>query len=260
MSQSLVIGGSYPARRSSGISVKESTKGALMVHVPYKLTGDLAFEAIQSICIGTKDGALQERAIDNLHRIFPGWESQNPFDLQRLEIEEGNEPEFMLVNWHNEPYTPEGKTEQVDKFLFQWINELGRGATQADEDEEKATLAKWGVKFGIGKLATAGKKSTPAKPAAEKSAAKPTPGKKAKPEKVWTDATVWIALLEKNGITIVKDADGDPAADPETPEAKLDPIVAAYYQGQNDALGYDSTSDKEISGEQWGEVAIKLEL
>lgn len=257
MSQQLVIGASYPARRSSGIAVKESTKGALMVHIPFKLTGDLAFEAIHSVCIGTKDGTLQEHAIENLHRIFPAWDSQNPFDLQRLEIPEGSDAEFMLVNYHNEPYTPEGKTEQVDRFVFQWINELGRGAVQASDDEEKATLAKWGVKFGLGKSAAAGKPTKKTEPEPDSApTTRKAPGKKsaAAPRKS-NAGEVWALLLKKHGVKTVKDNDGDIVADPETPESVTDPIQEEYFNAQDELFGKGA---EVTTDEQWGQVADRL--
>ena len=126
----LIIGASYPARRSAPIVVGESEKGALMVYVPFTLTGGIAFTGNHSVCIGTKDGTLQERAIEGLREIF-GWNTENPFDLQRIEIPEGNEPEFVLADYHNEPYTPNGKSEQVDSYKFRWLNKLGSGVAVA---------------------------------------------------------------------------------------------------------------------------------
>lgn len=245
------------------IAIRESEKGALMAYVPYRLLVEgLIFEGTHQECIGTKDGSLQDITINNLREIFPTWESQNPFDLQRVELMEGDDVEFTLVDWHNEPYvTSGGKT--VDKWCFKYINKPGRGTSApSTEEEESATLAKWGVKFGLGKPAASEKKSTPGKSAAKETptTTKPTPGKKAKAPKVWTDATVWLALAVKNGLKITKDADGDDEVDPDTSAEKLDPVVSAYYAGQNEAIGYDSTSGNEISAEQWGKVAAKLEL
>jgi hypothetical protein len=196
----LIIGASYPARRSGAIVVGESKQGALMVYVPFVLTG-IAFNGNHSVCIGTKDGTLQERAIEGLRDIF-GWTTENPFDLQRIEIPEGDAPEFILADYHNEPYTPNGKSEQVDSYKFRWLNKLSSGITPATADDESAALAKWGKKFGAAP-------STPkaaTKPVAKPEVKEPVKPKRtlatkpAKVQRTWTGVSLVEALAVKHGV------------------------------------------------------------
>ena len=117
-----------------------------MVYIPFMLTGGIAFSGNQSVCIGTKDGTLQERGIQGLRDIF-GWTTENPFDLQRIEIPDGNAPEFILADYYNEPYTPTGKDEPVDSYKFRWLNKLGGSYSPTTPEDETAAMAKWGSKF-----------------------------------------------------------------------------------------------------------------
>ena len=201
----LIIGASYPAKRSAAIVVGESKQGALMVYIPFTLTGGIAFSSNHSVCIGTKDGTLQERSIEGLREIF-AWNTENPFDLQRIAIPEGDAPEFILADYHNEPYTPNGKSEQVDSFKFRWLNKLGSGLNQATPEDESAALAKWGKKFSSAP-------STPkaaVKPTAKvetKPAAKPTEKvapkrelKSAKPARVLTAESLLTLIAQKHGV------------------------------------------------------------
>ncbi len=198
----LIIGASYPARRSGAIVVGESKQRALMVYIPFALTNGIAFSGNHSVCIGTKDGTLQERAIEGLREIF-GWKTENPFDLQRLEIPEGDAPEFVLADYHNEPYTPNGKSEQVDSFKFRWLNKLGSGITPATDEDESAALAKWGKKFGAAP-STPKEKPTPTKsspPNKMPATPKRTLAKaETKPARVLTAETLLSLIAKKQGV------------------------------------------------------------
>ena len=141
----LVKGASYLAKLAGQIIVQESKKGALMVYVPYSLVG-LEFQETHSLCIGTKDGQLQEATLQNLRDIF-GWTTENPFDLQRLDI--STAPEFKLVDWHAEPYKKENG-DDVDKWVFRWLNRAGSGVAPATDEEEAETMAKMGREILIG--------------------------------------------------------------------------------------------------------------
>lgn len=201
----LIIGASYPARRSGAIVVGESKQGALMVYVPFTLTGGIAFSGNHSVCIGTKDGTLQERAIEGLRDIF-GWTTENPFDLQRIEVPEGEAAEFILADYHNEPYTPNGKSEQVDSFKFRWLNKLGSGVAPATSEDESAALAKWGKKFGAAPSTPKATTKPAEKKVEPKAEAKPATPKRtlaAKPAKVqrtWTGESLVEALAVKHGV------------------------------------------------------------
>lgn len=234
----LIIGASYPAKRSGAIVVGESKQGALMAYIPFVLTGGIAFTGNHSVCIGSKDGTLQERNIESLRKIF-GWQTENPFDLQRIPIAEGDAPEFVLADYHNEPYTPNGKTEQVDSFKFRWLNELGSGIAPATDEQEQAALAKWGKKFSFTpKAETAKPVEKPVeKPAEKKTAPKrEVPAKKAARTAVAEE--VYEALLKKHA----------PKGDEE--------IINEFWWPTLDAiLGNGKT---EGTPEQWGQIADKL--
>ncbi len=201
----LITGASYPARRVKEMVVQESKNGALMVYIPFALTGGIEYQGSHSVCIGTKDGTLQEMAIQNLRDIFK-WETENPWDLQRIPIPDSEEPEFVLADYHNEPYTPNGKTEQVDSFKFRWLNKLGSGVAPATEEEETAGLSKWGKKFSTAPSTPAPAKKKTQAPAphnstkpAEKVAPKRTLAAKA-PTRVLTAESLLTLIAQKKGI------------------------------------------------------------
>jgi len=249
----LIIGASYPAKRSGAIVVGESKAGALMVYIPFTLTGGIAFTGNQSVCIGTKDGTLQERAIEGLRDIF-GWTTENPFDLQRLEIPEGDAPEFVLADYHNEPYVPNGKSEQVDSYKFRWLNKLGSGITPATSEDETAALAKWGKKFGAAVSTPKAEKKVAAptphdttKPETAKPATRKVPTRKtaaAEPRKSSADETMEL-LCKKHGI----------AADDEAGVEKLG--NEHWFPAQDELFGKNVSAE---TPEQWGQVADKLGL
>lgn len=197
----LIIGASYPAKRSGAIAVGESEKGALMCYIPFMLTGGIAFTGNHSVCIGTKDGTLQERAIEGLREIF-GWKTENPFDLQRIEIPEGDSPEFVLADYHNEPYTNK-KGEEINSYKFRWLNKVGSGLTPATPDDESAAMAKWGAKFSTAP-STPKEKPTPTKSSpSNKMPATPkrTLAKaETKPARVLTAETLLSLIAKKQGV------------------------------------------------------------
>lgn len=142
----LVLGADYPARRNGqiAVSMNPETK-SLMVYIPFALCG-IEFAGTQSICIGTKDGTLQEVALQNLHDIF-NWQTENPFDLQRMAQPESQDAEFTLAECFLDSYTPKGKTDAIQSYKFRWLNKLGSGAKVSTDDEESAAMEVWGEKF-----------------------------------------------------------------------------------------------------------------
>jgi len=196
-----VIGGSYPARRTSAIAIKASESGALMAYIPYALVGDAIHEGTHSMCIGTKDGTIQEKTILNLREIFPAWTTANPFDLQRIP-EPGEEAEFKLSEYFDDSYTNKsgGVTQ---KFSFKWLNKLSSGTAPATQDEEAEILAKWGAKFSA---VLGGKASAPIAQAVapELATAASKPGRKPKAAAVVQDVpessaeAVYAAICEKH--------------------------------------------------------------
>lgn len=246
----LIIGASYPARRSGAIVVGESKQGALMVYIPFTLTGGIAFSGNQSVCIGTKDGTLQDRAIENLRDIF-GWTTENPFDLQRIEIPEGDAPEFVLADYHNEPYVPQGKSEEVDSYKFRWLNKLGSGVTAATDEDETAALAKWGKKFSSAPSTPKKEKPTPtsSSPSNKMPAAKAAPKRAvptAKKEVRKESAESVMALLAKKHGADENDADAMQKLGDEH-----------FFPAQDKLFGANVSAE---TSEQWGQVADSLGL
>lgn len=242
----LIIGASYPARRSAAIAVGESEKGALMAYIPFALTGGIAFSGNHSVCIGTKDGTLQERAIEGLRDIF-GWNTENPFDLQRIEIPEGDAPEFVLADYHNEPYV-NNSGKEVDSYKFRWLNKLGSGLKQADETEESAALAKWGAKFSSAPSTPKADKKAVAKPE-QKTVPSKTPTRKMPTNKTKTrksSAEEVMELLAKKHNTDTNDA--------EAMQALGDKY---FFPAQDELFGQNVSAE---NPEQWGAVAEKLGL
>lgn len=151
MSRILPRPGTYTARRRGAIVVREEESGALMVYIPYSLCdSEIKFGGEYSVCIGTKAGQLQLKAIATLRKIWPDWDGENPFELEAIPIPEGSEPEFSLADcFHDDSYTPEGANEPVIQFKARWLNELGgvQAKKSMTEDERGDVMNKWGGKF-----------------------------------------------------------------------------------------------------------------
>jgi hypothetical protein len=219
-----------------------------MVYIPFALTGGIAFTGNHSVCIGTKDGTLQERSIEGLREIF-GWNTENPFDLQRIEIPEGDEPEFILADYHNEPYQNK-KGEEVNSYKFRWLNKLGSGLKQADETEESAALAKWGKKFSFAPSTL----KVAAKPVASKPVEKPAEvvaPKRALPKKIAKETrkesaeSVMTLLAKKHG------------ADENDADAMQKLGDEYFFPAQDKLFGVGVSAE---TPEQWGQVADALGL
>lgn len=257
----LIIGASYPARRSGAIVVGESKQGALMVYIPFTLTGGIAFSGNQSVCIGTKDGTLQERAIEGLRDIF-GWNTENPFDLQRIEIPEGDAPEFILADYHNEPYTPNGKSEQVDSFKFRWLNKLGSGLTPATDEDESAALAKWGKKFSSAPSTPKSTKLEKASKAVEEetkkhgSALAANKAEKAAPKRALPTKTP-AAVRKESAESVMTLLAKKHEADENDADAMQKLGDEFFFPAQDKLFGQNVSAE---TPEQWGEVANSLGL
>jgi hypothetical protein len=220
-----------------------------MVYIPFTLTGGIAFSGNHSVCIGTKDGTLQERSIEGLREIF-GWDTENPFDLQRIAIPEGDAPEFILADYHNEPYTPNGKSEQVDSFKFRWLNKLGGGLNQATPEDESAAMAKWGKKFGAAP-STPKAATKPVEKVAEKPAEAAKPTRKMPTTKLAKvirneSAESVMTLLAKKHNKSEDDAD-----------AMQELGDKFFFPAQDKLFGVNVSAE---TPEQWGQVADALEL
>ena len=167
-----------------------------MATIPY-ITLSVAFEGEHVIVLGAKDGSLQERNIQIMQEHF-GWAGEigefNPAQA------EGNEAEFKLVDWHNEPYGD----PPLDKWVFRWLNRIGNVQTP---EQIEATQAKWGKKLslalgGKSEPAPAKSESKPAEsPAPVEAKKKSPPGRKPTAAKVvYADAVaVFEAACLKHG-------------------------------------------------------------
>lgn len=244
----LVLGAAYPARRSGqiAVSMNPETK-SLMVYIPFALCG-IEFSGTQSICIGTKDGTLQEVALQNLHDIF-NWQTENPFDLQRLPQSEGQEAEFTLAECFIDSYTPKGKTDAIQSYKFRWLNKVGGTTKVSTEDEEAAALEVWGKKFSSApSTPKSEKKSTSkpeGKPAAKAPARKLPTNTAAKEVRKETAESVMTLLAKKHE---ADESDGDAMQ-------KLGDEF--FFPAQDKLFGVGVSAE---TPEQWGQVANELGL
>lgn len=235
-------GASSPAKRNGVISVKDT--GALMVYVPYKLVGEYEHEGVQSICIGKKDGTLQEAALATLRKVF-GWNTANPYDLQRIPMTDSEEAEFQLAEWHNEQWeNKEGK--MVDSWKFRWFNELGKGVIPATDEEERASLEKWGSKFemALGSKPVATEKKTETEKAKAPVRKASAPAKKSEPRKSSPEEVMEL---------LVKKYHPDGASEDEQ-QALGDKY---YFPAQDELFGVNVAAE---TPEDWGKVADHLGL
>jgi hypothetical protein len=262
--------GDYTARRTAPMVVQEAESGALLLWIAYVLcSGEIAHTGKHMICLGTKEGELQLKAIESLKKAWPDWDSSDLYALQDIPFKEGEEaeaPEFELADcYHDNSYTPRDATEPVVQFKARWFNALGGTQNMpapADESEKKKIQAKWGTKF---KAAAGGKAAV--KPAAKPAASKPAAQAELAPAAAAPKAAPKVA--------------GPPSRKPAMPAPKAAARVSsqqevweAYYTAQGgteetaEALGdqlYAAAEEiapgievGEITPEQWGAVAVKL--
>ena len=257
--------GTYNARRTRPIAVSESDNGALMAWIEYALTNaDVAFTGVHSICLGKMDGTLMTKNFETLHKVFPTWETNDPFDLETIEVPEGDGAEFELADCYiDDTYIPANSTDgqPVLQFKARWLNPLGvsRVPVLAD-DEKEAIKSKWAGKWNsLGSspvavkpaaAAPAAKKPAPVKkpePAAEAPAAAPAKRAPKKTARVSTADDVYAALDKWN-----KSQD-DPMSDDDLANNK-------FYPACDKVSGKKDTDITALTPEQWGEVADILGL
>ncbi len=238
----LVIGASYPARRNGqiAVSMNPETK-SLMVYIPFALCG-MEFSGVQSINIGTKAGVLNEVALQNLREIF-NWQTENPFDLQRLPQPESQDAEFTLADCFIDSYTPKGKTDAIESYKFRWLNKLGGGIKVSTDDEESEAMKVWGAKFNF----------APSTPKAEKkSAAKTAPSRKV-PTKTAAKEPRKSSAEEVMELLIKKHYPNGDATDDQQQKLGDD----FYFPAQDKLFGQNVSAE---TPEQWGQVANELGL
>jgi hypothetical protein len=255
--------GTYQARRSNAITVREEESGALMVYIPYQLVGDVQFSGTHAHCIGKKDGTLLNRAYATLRQIFPAWDGQNPFGLEELPLLEEDVAEFELGNCFHETYerqNDQNETVSGVSFKAQWLNPLGGGAPSKepmDEAGRKKVITKWASKFkalsGTGPkpaqapAAASKQPATPSKPAAPAKTAPPAKAAAGGPPRspktaggqarTATLEEVWEALVKAN------------------PEESEDDLGTKFYAAQDEVA---PDAGGELTPVQWGKVAEAL--
>lgn len=263
MSRQLPNPGTYQARRSGPIVVREEESGALMAYIPYALcNADVAYSGTHSLCLGAKDGTVMKKSVETLMKIFPAeregfsWDGLNPFDLEEIPLPEGTDPEFELADcYHDDTYIPEGKDEPVIQFKAEWLNPLGGGFPSKEPmspEERKASLARWGGKFKAvnGKAAPAGAKKEPAapsRPSPSRPAAAPSrPAVGGPPSRRGAaPAAARTATAEGVWMDFKKANKGESDED----------LTVKFYAAQDEVA---PNANGELTPTQWGKVADNL--
>lgn len=249
--------GNYAARLNGQMVVEETEGGALIVWLPYALCSpDVQWTGKHCVCIGTKDGVVQQKTIATLKKIFSEWDNDDVFALEAVAPNETNEPQFELAQcFHDNSYTPADATEPVIQFKAMWLNVLGGSQNMPaplDDKGRKKVLTTWGgkIRATIGGTSAKPAAAKPAQAAAAKTAAPaaaapkvagpPSRGKApaaAKAPRSLNQDQVWD-MLEK--------------ANPGVSQADLG---EKYYAAQ-DAVRPDANS--EFTPEEWGLIADAL--
>lgn len=250
----LLAPGKYPAKTNAKMVVYEAESGSLCVAVPLNALsqdGTVIWSGKTTITLGNKDGVLNTRAIDNLKKCFPDWDSTNPFGLEDIEPATHD---LEIVGEHDQ-YTPQATDENPDPqpitvFRVKWLNPPGGGGVTMKEPlgeaDRKKVLTKWGGKFKAvsGKPALAAakpaasaapaKSATPSRPAA---VTPPSRGKTATKARTSSQEESWAAFKKANA-----DTDDNELAE-------------KYYAAQDEVA---PNANGELTPEQWGEVMTKL--
>jgi hypothetical protein len=267
--------GNYLARRSGPIVIGETSNKAIMAYIPYRIlnNGAEGYEDVYAACLMAKDGTIQARNFEELHKVFPGWATNDPFELQDIAIPEGEEPEFALKNCYHEEYAPEGK-ESTMQFRVKWFNALNsdpRIPAPVTDDGRKAILARFGSKLkALGSLGGPAKKTTKTAPAPAPAAevddipmdtptpapAAPAPAPAKKPGKPAAPAKV----VRKSSDTEVFVGIQNKFADKSEEEHSTLYWNTQYELFPNKEKDADGQWVKELTPEEWGQVADKLGL
>ena len=258
MARQLPEPGTYQARRSAAIVVREEESGALMAYIPYALCGEIQFSGNHALCLGAKDGTVQRKNFETMKKVFPAWSGENPFELEDIEIPEGGEPEFELADCFHEDYEDKETGETKQSFKAQWFNPLGGGLPSKepmDEAGKKKTLTKWGGKFkALAKAAPATKTATSKKveePEEEVEDEKPAksgpPKKSAPPGRKSNSAAARTSTLDEVWQGLKK----------QSPKKSDDELGIPFWEAAEEVA---PGSNGELTPTQWGEVADKLEV
>jgi len=254
MSRTLPNPGTHPAKTSAAMVVSVASTGSLCVQIPTVLE-DGTWSGKGTVVLVKADGTPMSKNQQSMRDIF-GWQSENPFDLEEIEV--GQHP-FDIVGIH-EAYTPNptddnpNPVEQVG-FKIQWFNAPGRsgGANmpeRLDEKTRREVLTKFSNKFKVGgggspapapkKEATPEKETQP-EPPARRSAA-PTPPSRKSPAgipRTSSQQEVWTAY--KNLASNANKSQND--------------VANVYYDKQDEVR---PNANGNMTPEEWGKVADLL--
>ena len=251
--------GTYNARRSGQIIVREEESGALMAYIPYTLMGsDVAFSGNHAACLGSKDETVMAKTVATLKKIFPAWNGVNPFGLEEIGLAAEGEAEFELSECFHDEYQDRTTGETKTSFKAQWLNPLGGGMPSKEpmnDDERKSVLTKWQSKFKALSATTGGKSvakpaakqaeapdpkaAAPAKEAPKKPASAGPPGRKSTfpVARTATQEEVWTLLTQKH------------------PQMSEDDLSKVYWDKVDEIC---PGKNGEISLQEWGTVAEAL--
>ena len=148
--------GTYNAKRNDAIIVREEESGAVMAYVAYAIVGaNVSFSDTHAVCLVSRDGTPQKNNILTLKKCFPAWDGTNPFELETIELAEGEEPEFELADCFHDTFTPRPTEENpeptpIQTFKAQWLNAVGGGRPKKEPmtaADQKRVITKYGSKF-----------------------------------------------------------------------------------------------------------------
>ena len=247
--------GTYQARRTNPIVISETPNGALMGWIEYRLlNADIAFHGVHSVVLGKTDGTLMTKTFENLHKIFPTWTSNNPFELSAIPIPDGDGVEFVLVDCYiDDTYIPANSEDgqPVLQFKARWLNAVGDSRLPVVTPDEVQTIqSKWSSKWD----AIGGKPAaTPAKKVevVEAEVVKPAAPKRGRPAAVKSAARTSSA--EEVMSLLVKKYHPNGASEDEQ-QALGDKY---YFPAQDKLFGVNVSAE---TLEQWGMVAVELGL
>jgi len=251
--------GTYRAIISATPVIYETEEGALCAAIPVSISGDVAWSGKATVVIGKKDGTLNTRAIDNLKKIFTGWNGQDPFELPEIyqtnADTEGAEPFMAEIVGVNEDYQPKDGGDPVRVFKVQWLNAVGDSTRMPESADRKSVMTKWSSKFKAHSASTGGSK--PATKKTEPKAEKPAAASAAAPAK----AAAGGPPSRKNNATTAsaRTSTGEEvwAAMKEANPDDTDEALGAKYWGTIEEL---FPGREDLNATEWGKVANKLEI
>lgn len=248
--------GSYRAKQNGTVIVRAEESGSLMAYIPFMLTNcsEVAnFAGIYAMTLATKVGEPQKKNIQALKTVFPNWEIETLSDIE-MPADGGEIPQFDLADCFHDSYTPDGADEPIQTFKAKWFNPVGGGVRKQpmNDEERKAVIAKYKSKFkALGLLG--GAAAAPAEKEEKKSTPAPS-GKKTPPDAKNKNGT--------GGVALTANMDEVFQVFTELPENKKkneDQMAEAWYAKLDEKFGEGTSSNPDLTIQQWGELKGELE-